>query len=186
LWVIWILVLLAGAAGAGVKFNSVRKDLAVQREAINVLWNAVSDALDKRADLAMELADAARRSTGRESEVLQDITVARASLSNAPSPSEKINANGRISAAVGKLLLQSENDRRLGKDEEFQRVQDELGEQDNEVAVARRKYNESLERYNTSIQIFPENLVAATSGIRRIDAYFKTETGPGSVPKGQF
>jgi len=56
-WLIWIPVLLAAGIAGGIKFAHVRQDLAGQREAINEQWNAVSEALDRRAELVMELAE---------------------------------------------------------------------------------------------------------------------------------
>jgi hypothetical protein len=44
------------------------------------------------------------------------------------------------------------------------------------MAVARRKYNESLVHYNARIQEFPFNLVARLAGFERNDAYFHTES----------
>jgi len=184
-WLIWIPVLLAAGIAGGIKFAHVRQDLAGQREAINEQWNAVSEALDRRAELVMELAESAKHGSRLHDRIVRDLSTARAALSSALTPVEKISANARISAEVAKLLASSEGDPTLRKDEEFQRVQDELGDQDNEVAVARRKYNESLERYNTSIQMFPDNVVAGVSRFGRIDAYFTTEGGP-PIPKGQF
>ena len=43
--------------------------------------------------------------------------------------------------------------------------------------MERRKYNEALQRYNTSIELFPNNIVAGIGGFTRNDAYFKTEPG---------
>ena len=48
------------------------------------------------------------------------------------------------------------------------------------------KYNEALQTYNTTLQLFPNNIVAAMSGFSRNDAYFKTEPGAEKAPKVQF
>ncbi len=57
---------------------------------------------------------------------------------------------------------------------------------ENRIAVERRKYNETLQRYNTTIELFPNNIVAGLSGFQRNDAYFKTEPGARTAPKVQF
>ena len=71
-------------------------------------------------------------------------------------------------------------------DENFLRLQDELAGTENRIAVERRKYNETLQGYNTAIQLFPNNIVAGMSGFTRNDAYFKTEPGARTNPKVAF
>jgi LemA protein len=57
---------------------------------------------------------------------------------------------------------------------------------ENRILQARRRYNESVQSYNTAIQLFPDNIVASMSGYQREDAYFKTEPGARTAPKVQF
>src|SRR5882724_2228667 len=64
--------------------------------------------------------------------------------------------------------------------------QDELAGTENRIAVERRKYNEVVQRYNTQIALFPNNLIASMSGFQRNDAYFKTEPGSRVAPKVAF
>ncbi|HSW50103.1 MAG TPA: LemA family protein, partial [Bryobacteraceae bacterium] len=64
--------------------------------------------------------------------------------------------------------------------------QDELAGTENRIAVERRRYNEGVQRYNTSIGLFPSNLVASMFGFGRNDAYFKTEPAAREVPKVAF
>ena len=80
----------------------------------------------------------------------------------------------------------SENYPLLRSNENFLRLQDEIAGTENRIAVERRKYNEVLQRYNTSIELFPNNIVASMAGFARNDAYFKTEPGAGKAPKVQF
>jgi LemA protein len=66
------------------------------------------------------------------------------------------------------------------------RLQDELAGTENRIAVERRKYNEVVQRYNTQIVLFPNNLIASMSGFQRNDAYFKTDPGSRAAPKVAF
>jgi len=52
--------------------------------------------------------------------------------------------------------------------------------------VERRRYNETLQDYNTYLSLFPNNIVASLSGFQRNDAYFKTDEGARQVPKVNF
>src|ERR1700674_984835 len=107
----------------------------------------------------------------------KDIAGARAALINGRSPQEKFQANDQLSGALSRLLVISENYPQLRSNENFLRLQDEIDGTENRIAVERRKYNETLQRYNTSIQVFPNNIVAGMAGFGRNDAYFRTEPG---------
>ncbi len=74
----------------------------------------------------------------------------------------------------------------LVENENFLRLQDELAGTENRIAVERRRYNETVQDYNTFIALFPNSLVASMSGFARNDAYFKTEEGARVVPKVSF
>ena len=71
-----------------------------------------------------------------------------------------------------------ENYPQLKSNENFLRLQDELAGTENRIAVERRKYNETVQRYNTDIALFPNNIAASMFGFQRNDAYFKTEPAP--------
>ena len=71
---------------------------------------------------------------------------------------------------------------RLQSDKAFAQWKEELATCDNQVAVARNRYNRMLEKYNARIQEFPDSLVASVAGLHRDDAYFKTGDGAQEAP----
>jgi len=83
-------------------------------------------------------------------------------------------------------LVVVENYPQLKSNENFLRLQDELAGTENRIAVERRRYNETVQDYNTFIALFPNSLVASMSGFTRNEAYFKTEEGARQVPKVSF
>ena len=172
--------------GACSKFVSVRNDLVTQREAVNAAWSGVDVALQRRADLIPNLVDTVKGFAAHETEVFKNIADARAHWAAPARPQEKIAANDQLSGALSRLLVISENYPQLRSNENFLRLQDELAGTENRIAVERRKYNETLQRYNTSIELFPNNIVAGMSGFTRNDAYFKTEPGARAVPAVKF
>ena len=87
---------------------------------------------------------------------------------------------------MSRLLVIVENYPQLKSNENFLRLQDELAGTENRIAIERRRYNETLQDYNTYIGLFPNNIVASMSGFTRNDAYFKTEEGARQVPKVNF
>jgi LemA protein len=179
-------VLLVLGMGACSKFVSVRNDLVTQREAVTAAWSTVDVALQRRSDLIPNLVETVKGFAGHETEVFKNIGDARAALGGARTPADKIAANDQLSGAISRLLMISENYPQLRSNENFLRLQDELAGTENRIAVERRKYNETLQRYNTSIGLFPNNIVAGMSGFARNDDYFKTEPGARANPKVQF
>ena len=111
---------------------------------------------------------------------------ARSALLSAQSPAQKIAANGQLDGALGRLLALSENYPQLKSNENFQRLQDELAGTENRIAVERKRYNDTLQDYNTYVQSFPNNLYGGLSGFKPNDAYFKASEGSREVPKVNF
>jgi LemA protein len=179
-------VLLLGGLMFGGKFVSVRNELAVQKEAIDGAWAQVDVALQRRADLIPNLVNTVKGFAGHEKAVIDSITAARAALGGARNPQEKIAANTQLDSAISRLLVVAENYPNLKANENFLRLQDELAGTENRIAVERRKYNEVVQRYNTQIALFPNNLIASMSGFQRNDAYFKTDPASRVAPKVAF
>jgi LemA protein len=182
--VVGVLVL-AGVLFGG-KLMGTRNDLVQQREAINGAWSQVDVDLQRRADLIPNLVSTVKGFAAQEKEVLNNIANARAGLLNARSPQEKINANSQLDSALGRLLVVVENYPQLRSNENFMRLQDELAGTENRIAVSRRRYNETVQRYNTSIDLFPNNIAASLFGFQRNDAYFKTDPASRQSPKVAF
>jgi LemA protein len=179
-------VLLVLGMGACSKYVGVRNELVTQREAVTAAWSTVDVALQRRSDLIPNLVETVKGFAAHETEVFKNIGDARAALGGARTPAEKIAANDQLSGALSRLLVISENYPQLRSNENFLRLQDELAGTENRIAVERRKYNETLQAYNTAIQLFPNNIVAGMSGFARNDDYFKTEPGARTAPKVAF
>jgi len=181
-----VIVLLLGGLVFGGKYVGIRNDLVTQKEAINGQWSQVDVALQRRADLIPNLVETVKGYAKHEQGVIQSVADARAALIGAKTPQEKIAANTQLDGALGRLLVVVENYPNLKANENFLRLQDELSGTENRIAVERRKYNEVVQKYNTDISLFPNNIVASMSGFGRNDAYFKTEPGARTAPKVNF
>jgi LemA protein len=65
-------------------------------------------------------------------------------------------------------------------------LQDELAGTENRIAVERKRYNDTVQDYNTYISLFPNSMIAGFAGFSRNDAYFKTDEGARTAPKVNF
>ncbi|MBM3814629.1 MAG: LemA family protein [Acidimicrobiia bacterium] len=179
-------VLLVVGAVFGVKLVSTRNDLVTQREGIQKAWADVDVALQRRADLIPNLVETVKGFASQEKQVFADLANARAALAGARNPRETIQANTMLDGALGRLLVVVENYPQLRSNENFLRLQDELAGTENRIAVERRKYNETVQKYNTSIALFPNNIAASMFGFSRNDAYFQTTPAERTAPRVSF
>lgn len=170
----------------GSSFVSRRNEMVVKREAVNSAWSQVDVVLQRRADLIPNLVETVKGFAAHEEKVFGDIAAARAALIGAKTPSDKIAANGQLDGALARLLVVVENYPQLRSNENFLRLQDELAGTENRIAVERKRYNDTLQDYNTYIALFPNNIVASLSGFTRNDAYFKADEGSRQAPKVNF
>jgi LemA protein len=179
-------VLLLGVLLLGTMFVGVRNDLVVQKNAIDGAFAQVDVVLQRRSDLIPNLVETVKGFASQEKDVIASVANARAALGGARTPTEKIAANGQLDGALSRLLMVVENYPQLKSDANFMRLQDELAGTENRIAVERRKYNETVQKYNTSIELFPNNIAASIFGFQRNDAYFKTDPASRQAPKVDF
>jgi LemA protein len=179
-------VLLLGGFLIGGQFVGIRNGLVVEKESINGQWAQVDVALQRRSDLIPNLVETVKGYAKQEKEVIASVAEARAALGGARTPQQKIAANSMLDSALSRLLVVVEQYPNLKSNENFMRLQDELAGTENRIAVERRKYNEIVQRYNTQIELFPNNVVASMTGFARNDAYFKTEPAARVTPKVNF
>jgi LemA protein len=166
--------------GVGGEFFAVGGKLAADRDAVNAAWSAAETALERRAALVPELAKLVKGFAPRETALYAKTAEAGLALLHGDTPKEKIAANDRLSGGLSRLLVLSENYPALQSDRNFTRLEHEMAAAENNIAVERRKYNEVLERYNTSLRIFPNNIVSRLAGFKYNGAYLSTGPNSGS------
>src|SRR5258707_3628586 len=130
-------------------FKSAQNQMVAKDEAVKTSWSQVDVQLQRRADLIPNLVETVKGFTKEESTGFGDIANAQAGLLNARDPKAKIAANGQLDSAFGRLLALTENYPQLRSSDQFMRLQDELSGTENRIGVARRRYNQALQDYNT-------------------------------------
>ena len=181
-----IIVLILIALVVFGQYVSVRNTLVTKNEAVKAAWSQVDIVLQRRADLIPNLVETVKGIAKQEQTVFGDIAKARSQLLSAGTPSEKIAANQQLDGALGRLLAIAENYPQLKSNENFLRLQDELAGTENRIAVERKRYNDTLQDYNTNIQRFPANIFARWAGFKPNEAYFAAAEGSRQVPKVDF
>jgi len=168
------------------QYVGVRNTLVTKNEAVKAAWSQVDIVLQRRADLIPNLVETVKGYAQQEQTVFGDIAKARSALLSAGSPTDKIAANQQLDGALGRLLVVVENYPQLKSNENFLRLQDELAGTENRIAVERKRYNDTLQDYNTYIQKFPNNIFAGWAGFKPNDAYFAAAPESRQVPKVNF
>jgi LemA protein len=181
--VVIVLVLVVVVGGS---YISSKNQMVALNETVKSNWSEVDVNLQRRSDLIPNLVETVKGYAAHEETVFADIANARAALLGAQTPHDKIAANGQLDGALGRLLLIVENYPKLQANEGFLKLQDELAGTENRIAVSRKRYNDSLQAYNTFIGQFPNSIFAGGAGYHRNDAYFEASEASRAVPKVTF
>ena len=182
--VVIVLVLIAGFFF--MQYVGVRNTLVTKDQAVKAAWSQVDIVLQRRADLIPNLVETVKGYAQQEQTVFGDIAKARSALLSAGTPEQKIAANQQLDGALGRLLLIVENYPQLKSNENFMRLQDELAGTENRIAVERKRYNDTLQDYNTYLLKFPNNIFAGWAGYKQNEAYFQAAEGSRQAPKVDF
>ena len=167
-------------------YVSAKNQMVANEQNVKAAWSEVDVQMERRADLIPNLVETVKGFTKEESTVFGDIANARAGMLNAQGPAAKIAANGQLDGALGRLLLLTENYPQLRSSEQFMRLQDELAGTENRISVARKRYNDALQDYNTFILQFPNSIWAGMAGYSKNDAYFAASEAAKAVPSVKF
>jgi len=135
--------------------------LVTSRNRTREAWSGIDVQLKRRASLIPNLVETVRGYATHEHEVFAEVTKARGALASASGPIAAAMADQGLTAALGRLMAVAENYPQLQAVQSFVQLQTELGDTEEKVAYARQFYNVNAMDYNTRIQTFPGNQLAA-------------------------
>ena len=167
-------------------YVSAKNQMVAKQESVHSQWSQVDVVLQRRADLIPNLVETVKGYAKHEETVFADVANARSALLNARDPQSKIAANGQLDSAIGRLLVLSENYPNLKADQNFLQLQDQLEGSENRIAVERRRYNQTLQDYNTFIRQFPNSIWAGMAGFQPDNAYFQASEASRQAPSVKF
>ena len=174
-------IALAASLLSGCSYNK----FVSQEEAVKAQWAQVQNQLQRRNDLIPNLVETVKGYASHESQVFEQIAASRAKLAGATTPADQIAAANEQTAALSRLLVIVENYPQLKANEQFNRLMDELSGTENRIAVARMRYNQTVQDYNTSRRQFPGVI---TASIFKFKDYPLFEAPPAAqqLPKVDF
>ena len=152
---------------------STYNSLVGQDEVVTTAWGNVQTQYQRRSDLIPNLVNVVKGYAKHEKETLEAVVSARAratqiTVSADGLTPEKLQqyqqAQGQLSAALGKLLAVSESYPNLKANENFSELQAQLEGTENRISESRTRYNKAVQGYNISVRKFPRNVVAKMFG----------------------
>lgn len=174
---------------------SVYNNLVAAEQNVLKQWSQVENQYQRRADLIPNLVNTVKGYANFEKEVLTQVTEARARVGqfnvtpevlNDPQAFEKFQSvQGDLSSALSRLLAVVENYPELKANENFLQLQAQLEGTENRISVERKRFNETVQEYNTMIKRFPASLLAGMFGFSE-KQYFKAVQGAEVPPKVEF
>lgn len=162
-----LLLVAAAVLLSGCGYNQIQQ----KDEAVKAGWSEVLNQYKRRADLIPNLVNTVKGYAAHEAQVLTAVTEARAKVSqinvnadDAASLAQYQAAQGELSQALGRLLMVTENYPNLKADASFLNLQTQLEGTENRITVARGRYIQLVQDYNSYIRQFPVNLTAMMFG----------------------
>ncbi len=152
---------------------------------VKAAWAQVENQLQRRMDLIPNYVEIVKGYAKHEREVFIEVTKARSRVAGATTPSQTIEGNNQLTAALGRLLVVVESYPNLKANENFIRLQDELAGTENRIAVERMRYNEAVLKYDKLVKYFPSNIIARHYGFTEAP-YFAAPEEAKQPPKVKF
>lgn len=174
-------VALAAVTLSGCSYNR----FTGQEESIKSSWSEVQNQLQRQNDLIPNLVETVKGFSIHEEDILKDIAESRSRMLAAKSPEETIQASNQQTSALGRLLAIAENYPNLKANEQYNRLMDELASTQNRITVARKRYNDNVQAYNTSRRQFPGVITNKLFGFKDYP-YFEAPPSATQVPKVDF
>jgi len=181
----------------GISFAGTYNRLVTLGQDVDKQWSEVENQYQRRADLVPNLVATVQGAASFEKDTLTAVTEARASVGRAtitpgkaPADPETLakyeQAQNQLGSALQRLLVVSERYPDLKANQSFRDLSAQLEGTENRITVARGRFNDSAQAYNTVLKKFPTNMIAGFLGFKE-KPYFKATTpGAEQAPKVQF
>ena len=134
-------------------------------------WADIEVQLKRRYDLIPNLVNTVKGYATHESSAFENVTKARAAALGASGMAEKGKAENNLTGALKSVFAISEAYPELKANQNFLALQNELSDTENKIQSARRFYNANVRDLNTSIESFPNNVIANTFKFSKMELF---------------
>ena len=148
-------------------------------------WAQVDVQLRKRYDLIPNLVETVKGYAAHERETFESVTAARTAAQQAQGVQEQAQAENILTQALGRLFAVAEAYPQLRATENFQQLQAQLSDVEQNIAVARQVYNDTVLSYDNALETVPTNIIAGLFHFNPRE-YFQTEDATREVPRVSF
>jgi LemA protein len=184
---LWGWIVLAAVALIVVFLVFTYNALVRLRNQVDEAWNQISVQLKRRHDLIPNLVNAVKGYMDFEQETLTRVVEARTAAVSATnkgpgSAGEAAAAENFLTGALRQLFALVENYPDLKANQNVMQLQEELTTTENQIGFSRQHYNSTVREFNTTIQVFPNVLIAGPLGFRERD-YFQIAEEDAAVPE---
>ncbi|WP_028898299.1 LemA family protein [Prevotella sp. HUN102] len=189
-----VLVLIVAVVALALWAYSGYNGMVDKEEAATTALSNVETQYQRRADLIPNVVEVVKGYAKHEKETFEAVTQARNAATqihldaDGLSP-EKLKeyeaAQNQLAQAFSRLIAVSEAYPELKANENFKSLQDQLEGCENRISEARKKYNESVQDYNTTVRHFPNSMLAGIFGFDRMEK-FQAAAGSENAPKVKF
>ncbi len=175
-------------------FIGMYNGMAGKDQKVKSAWGDVESDYQRRSDLIPNLVSTVKGYANFEQETLTKVIEARASATQVKIDASNLTpenmaafqqAQSGLSSSLGRLLAVSENYPDLKANQNFLDLQAQLEGTENRISVSRKRFNEAVLDFNTSIVGFPRSLVASIGGYKE-KGYFKADAGAEKAPAVKF
>ena len=170
--IVIVLLLLIGVF-LMVTYNS----LVILRQRVQNSWSQIDIQLKRRHDLIPNLVEIVKGYAKHEQETFEKVTAARTSAISAQNINEQLAAENILSGALKSIFAVAEAYPELKANTNFLELQSQLTDTEDKISFARQFYNDTVQKFNTKIELFPFNLIAGFLGFEMVSYY---SLGPSS------
>ncbi|MFN2468370.1 MAG: LemA family protein [Gaiellaceae bacterium] len=182
---VWLFVAIAAVVLLLLLAISMYNKLVRLRNRAQNAWAQVDVQLRKRYDLIPNLVETVKGYATHERETFEEVTRARTAAQQATTVQEQAGAENMLTAAIGRLFAVAEAYPELRASENFQQLQSELTDVEQNIAVSRQVYNDTVLTYNNATQSVPTNIFANMFNFSERQ-YFEIEEAAREAPRVQF
>ncbi|HKQ60798.1 MAG TPA: LemA family protein [Candidatus Polarisedimenticolaceae bacterium] len=181
-----LLVLLVLIAAVGFWLIGAYNGLVALRNQVKNAWSQIDVQLKRRHDLIPNLVQTVKGYAAHERQTLESVTAARTRAVQATGVTERAQAEGELSSALGRLMVVVEQYPDLKANQNFLGLQEELTSTENRIGFSRQHYNDSVMRYNTKVQSFPSNFIANAFSFTNETFFELQDAAAREAPQVQF